>query len=53
MSSNKPIKFELNDIKKAVIRKFPLVTDAFTNVNFREAPINTAAQIIIKAPSAL
>ena len=40
----KPVKFDLEDIKKAVIRKFPLVADAFANVNFHEMPeVKTAA----------
>lgn len=36
MSKNEPIKFDLEDIKKAVVRKFPLISDAFSTVQFHE-----------------
>jgi len=36
MDKDKPIKFDLEDIKKAVIRKFPLIGDAFSAVQFHE-----------------
>ena len=44
MAFNKPIKFDIEEIKKAVVRKFPLVADAFSEVKFYEKPgIKTAA----------
>lgn len=36
MNKNEPIKFDLEDIKRAVIRKFPLISDAFSTVQFHE-----------------
>ena len=36
MDQNTPINFNIEEVKKAVLRKFPLVADSFSGTNFIE-----------------